>query len=365
MGDFETFVEATRRRRETERLSRLHIDEEEETGVPANEPLFSVTAIARDRGSRYIASMIRFTWEEFQELHAEVGRAVLQKGRGRRRRLEPIDRFFVFILYLTSGFTYREVSNCTKLATTCVSRIVEACLRETTAILEARMPSDSADVTSEEAFENFPAVFGIVDASPVFINRPSRHQEQYYSGKFKRHCVKVQALVTPDGLCVHLSRVFRGRTHDKAIFDQSWISGFLIDAGEDGRDRRKLIMGDLGYVGIQKSGVRALLPHKRGRGQDLTEEQKEENRKLSHDRILVENFFGRWKSLFGICQGRYRGDLKNLSQIIRSTIIMTNWYILRHPLRQPDGPEHEEPSDDQDEPAGRAVLLDTDSSDDG
>jgi hypothetical protein len=58
MSHFEKFIEATRRRQETERLSRLHIDEEEETGVPENEPLFSVTDIARDRTSRYIASPI-------------------------------------------------------------------------------------------------------------------------------------------------------------------------------------------------------------------------------------------------------------------------------------------------------------------
>jgi hypothetical protein len=114
---------------------------------------------------------------------------------------------------------------------------------------------DVVSVHCEEVLENFPVVFAIVDASPIFINRPSRHQEQYYSGKFKRHCVKVQALVTPDGQCVHLSRVFRGCTHDKATFDQSGVVSFLTERDDNGQEQRKLIMGDLGYQGIQKNGL--------------------------------------------------------------------------------------------------------------
>jgi hypothetical protein len=123
------------------------------------------------------------------------------------------------------------------------------------------------------------------------------------------------------------------------------------------------MMGDLGYLAIQKGGVRALVPHKRGKRQDLTEEEKEKNRVLSHDRILVENFPGRWKSLFGICQGRYRGSLKNLRQIIRLTVIMTNWDIQRHPLRRRDD-RSEESSEDGEEIVASAIALDTSSSSD-
>jgi hypothetical protein len=128
------------------------------------------------------------------------------------------------------------------------------------------MPSNVSSVQCDHVFGNFPGVFRIVDASPVFTNRPSRHQQQYYSGKFKRHCVKVQALVTPIGQCVHLSDVFRGSTHDKAMFDHSGVVRFLTEEDDTGEERPRLIMADLGYVGIQKSGARAVLPHTRGRG---------------------------------------------------------------------------------------------------
>jgi hypothetical protein len=91
------------------------------------------------------------------------------------------------------------------------------------------MPDNAASIHCDEVFERFPAVFGIVDASRVFINPPSRHQEQHCSGKFKGYCVKVQALVTPDGQCVCLSEVFWGSTHNKAMFESSGVVGFLTE----------------------------------------------------------------------------------------------------------------------------------------
>jgi hypothetical protein len=77
------------------------------------------------------------------------------------------------------------------------------------------------------------------------------------------------------------------------MFDASSLLEFLTEEDETGRARTKLFMGDLGYLGINRSGARALLLHKRARGHDLSEVQKEENRILSRDRIIVEDFFGR------------------------------------------------------------------------
>jgi hypothetical protein len=130
--------------------------------------------------------------------------------------------------------------------------------------------------------------------------------------------------------------VVQASAHDKAILDHSGLVRFISERDEEGVDRSKLIMGDLGHLGIARSAVMVLLAHKRRKGRDLTNNQKEENRILSRDRILVENFFGRWKSLFGACQGRYRWSLKQLGRIIRLTILMTSWYIQRHLLRRRD-----------------------------
>jgi hypothetical protein len=74
------------------------------------------------------------------------------------------------------------------------------------------------------------------------------------------------------------------------MFDASGVLTFLTEDDGSGLGRPKLIMGDLRYVGINRSGARVVLPHKRTRGHDLSEIQKDENRVLSRNRILVENY---------------------------------------------------------------------------
>jgi hypothetical protein len=49
------------------------------------------------------------------------------------------------------------------------------------------------------------------------------------------------------------------------MFDHSGVIRFLTEEDDTREERPRLIMADLGYVGIQKSGARAVLPHKRGR----------------------------------------------------------------------------------------------------
>jgi hypothetical protein len=120
-------------------------------------------------------------------------------------------------------------------------------------------------------------------------------------------------------------------------------------------------MGDLGCLGIIRPCPNALLPHKKPASGQLTAEQKQENRILSRDCLLAENFFGRWKMKFGICYEVYRGELRMPSKIIRVTMAMTNCQIRRHPLRRPDGELVEESDSDH---AGEARELDESSSSD-
>jgi hypothetical protein len=84
-----------------------------------------------------------------------------------------------------------------------------------------------------------------------------------------------------DGQCVHLSEPFRGSADDKAIFDKSRVKEFLF-VWEAGRPEQfVLIMAGLGYLGIQRSGMSALLPFKRVPGQHLAAEQQQHNADLS------------------------------------------------------------------------------------
>jgi hypothetical protein len=355
--DLTVLADATRARERRYRRLALPQEEEEEEDIPEPAaPQFSVRKIVEEQGANRIGELIRFTWNEFQELFAAIEHGITQAGRGRRRKLDPLDELFVFMVYVTSGLTLDAIAVLLNLKAARVLRIVDTCLTPVTDALGSLLPARLADVHCQKVFRNFPHVFAIVDASPVFINRPILSQQQYYSGKFKRHCVKVQALVTADGQCIHLSQVFRGSSHDKAIFDQSKVVEFLTERDDHGLEQPRWIMGDLGYMGINRSGARAVIPFRRHPGQQLDEQQEQHNRTLSADRILAENFFGRWKSLFGICHGTYRGSLVHLSRIIRSTVLMTNWYVARHPLRRVD--EDGAGESDEDVGVAPAILLD-------
>jgi hypothetical protein len=189
-------------------------------------------------------------------------------------------------------------------------RSIQGTLRHIEGPLQQFFPSIKADVRCDRTFDNRSEVFGIVDASPIFIQRLARHQEEYYSGKYRRHCTKVQALVTPDEQYVHLSKVYRGNTHDKAIFDRSGLAEFVSYRPPGSVTRRqRIVIADLGYLIISRASPGAILPHKRPARGELTSEQKHHNRILSRDRILVENVLARWKTLFGICHEVFRGEI--------------------------------------------------------
>ena len=84
-------------------------------------------------------------------------------------------------------------------------------------------------------------------------------------------------MINSDGICFHLSKLYKGATHDKAIFDRSGAVDFLTYKNtreHQSVETRKIIMGDLVYTGIKRTIPEAILPFKKPRGHQLTEDQK-------------------------------------------------------------------------------------------
>jgi hypothetical protein len=71
-------------------------------------------------------------------------------------------------------------------------------------------------------------------------------------------------------------------------------------------------LADTGYLGITHLHKNSQIPAKRSKLHPLTQEQKASNRKLSHERILVENIIRRLK-VFRILSERYRNRRKRFS----------------------------------------------------
>ena len=88
--------------------------------------------------------------------------------------------------------------------------------------------------------------------------------------------------------------------HDFKLFETSIGSGIHKDI---------LAQLDSGYQGILKLHANSETPKKKPKGGVLTAEEKAENRRLSRDRILIENMNAKIK-VFKIMANKYRNRRK-------------------------------------------------------
>ena len=108
----------------------------------------------------------------------------------------------------------------------------------------------------------------------------AEQQKEHYLGK-KRHTQKHTTGSTRKKRIVLLSKTRAGKVHDKKQLDEEdWVSNIPDQV---------VIEGNLGYQGLQNEFVNVRLPHKKPRGKELTEEQKQENREFSTQRVKCEH----------------------------------------------------------------------------
>lgn len=96
----------------------------------------------------------------------------------------------------------------------------------------------------------------------------------------------------------------KGHVHDFNILKESKI--VILP------DIKKL--GDSGYQGIQKIYKNSYIPIKKTKSRPLTKEEKDYNKKLSKQRVRIENVNRRCK-IFRSTKDVYRGKHKNYSKV--------------------------------------------------
>lgn len=69
------------------------------------------------------------------------------------------------------------------------------------------------------------------------------------------------------------------------------------------------ILADLGFLGILKLHANSTIPHKGSKNKKLTKEQKQENKALSRQRIVIEHV-NRMMKIFLILKYPYRNKQK-------------------------------------------------------
>ena len=101
-----------------------------------------------------------------------------------------------------------------------------------------------------------------------------KKQKKYYSGKKKRHTIKVQLTVNADNLDICSVNFGKGSEHDFYLFQNSRLK----------IHERIQIIADKGYQGIKTEHQNSLIPLKKSKYYNLTELQKAYNQTISKNR---------------------------------------------------------------------------------
>jgi hypothetical protein len=267
--------------------------------------------------------------ERYDETRLERGERQRAVGAGRRYAHDVRNRLLMAMIWLRVYPTYEVLGFIFDLNKSNICRNLKGVLT----VLRERLGDEVAWPDQERRkqkmdrfMQEFPEVAAIVDATEQPTQRPkdAEAQQDHYSGKKRRHTLKTQVVVGPDGEIMGHSATVPGAKHDKKLYDESGVNERLNDD--------EAVMGDSGFQGIQKDH-RAVLPDKKPKGGALTDAQKARNRRLSHYRVVVENTICQLKT-FRVLAHVYRHARTSHSNVFAIVAVLVNRRIRCHPLRQ-------------------------------
>jgi len=230
-------------------------------------------------------------------------------GAGRRRRLKPYQEGLLTVVYWRHNVAQAVVGEVFGVSTD----TSENTFHEVVFVLRDICPAQRWDAEkrwkkNEPSWTPDEVERVLIDSFESPVRRPSlpERQKRVYSGKKKRHTLKSQVVTDTKGEILDLDPGHRGPTADKRLYEQSTVEEHSPNAQKQ---------GDLAYQGI--AGVR--VPHKKPKGERLTEEQRAENRRLATVRVHVEHGIRRIKG-WRILREDYRIAL-GLFPLIASAVV--------------------------------------------
>ncbi|MGF1603391.1 MAG: transposase family protein [Thermosynechococcaceae cyanobacterium] len=249
----------------------------------------------QDRLTRAITGLNRKAFEELLPSFAAAYQHSLVKPSGERQRAPGAGRkatlrtmaekLLYILLYCKCYPTFDLLSVLFNFDRSCahdwVHRllpILETALGEKQALPERKLRS------IEEFLDRFPDVTEVIlDGTERPVQRPkdSDTQKAHYSGKKKRHTRKHITGSTRKKRVILLSKAKPGSVHDKRQLAEEPIVENIPEEVP--------IEGDLGFQGLQNEYENIHLPHKKPRGQELSEQHKQENRDFSAQRVKCEH----------------------------------------------------------------------------
>ncbi len=252
-------------------------------------------ALENDRLLRALTGLNRKAFDELCEVFGAVYEESLQhgskprkraRGGGRKARLQSIEAKLFFILFYFKAYpTFDILGLLFELERGRSNRWVHRLQGILETALGKKMVLPERKIESIEQFlARFPAVREvIVDGTERPMQRPQDkdRRKQHYSGKKKRFTRKHITGTTRKKRVIVLTQAKPGKIHDKRQLDEENLVGNIPD--------EVAVEGDLGFQGLQNEFVNIHLPHKKPKGKELSEVQKQENKEFSRQRVVCEH----------------------------------------------------------------------------
>jgi hypothetical protein len=268
---------------------------------------------------------IESTYNEHERKRLSRRKRERKVGAGRPFKLKVKERFLMLLVYYRLYITYTLSGFLFDLDQSNVCR--DICMLEPLIKLCIPLPKKLYKRTTrlrtiDEVEEYFPGFKAFIDSSEQEIPRPKnkRKRKIYYSGKRKKHTVKTQYMVNSEGTILHKTGHDRGRIHDYDIFKNKHPTTPLQVES----------VFDLGYMGVKNDfpTVKSVLPFRKKRKSELSDEEKRHNRKHSKLRIIVEHTVSRIKK-FGIMGTKFRNKLGRYDHASDIVSGLVNFRIMR------------------------------------
>ncbi len=290
-------------------------------------------ALENDRLLRALTGLNRKAFNQLCEVFNVVYQATLQnnpkprkraRGGGRKARLQSIEAKLFFILFYFKSYpTFDVLGFMFELERGRANRWVHRLQGILETALGKKMVLPERKLESIEQFlDRFPEVKQVILSGterPVQRPKDAQKQKEHYSGKKKRHTRKHITGSTRKKRVILLTKARVGNVHDKRQLDEEDLVGNIPD--------QVTVEGDLGFQGLQNEFVNIHLPHKKPRGTQLSEEQKQQNKEFSRQRVVCEHAHAGMKR-YNAVSAIYRNRLPDFDDHLMLTAAgLWNFYL--------------------------------------
>lgn len=271
---------------------------------------------------------VRMSREGFLEVHALLGLPEQLELTSCKTTLDSKMALFLFLHRMADGCRYFVMATMYGYHTSVLSeswRVLLATLgavaAEALTLKPLRAEKLETLVESVREMTGRGDFVAFIDGTAYAIARPGENQHLYYSGRTRKHEVRYQVVVTPDGIIREASPEFFGRAHDRSILRSTeYAERGLILKGRDGR--QLYTYGDSGYrpeEGCVKASHRPYI------NRPVGPEQREDNARMATARIAIENIFSRLVNLWKILVMKFKLRLNCESEkIVHIAFFLTN-----------------------------------------